>query len=243
MNKALNLKNWNRGGNHYVLNATSSNRWVGFQETVIEKLKTKFGDDFFLVIQTNRNKEDDYFNIPFRKLKHLFTEEHKTTGKFPNRWTATIINDQFLMHSNSQLAVDIKENYGNQHIAQDSDVLKQIEDDLKNYEIENEYFEGERKYRLSSFYERNPKLRAAVIKAHGFVCKACGFDFEKKYGTHGIGFIEVHHLKPVCELKASTKVCPVNDMTVLCSNCHRILHRKKNEILSVDDLKCLISEK
>ena len=29
MNKAKELKNWRRGGNHYVLRATSDNKWVG----------------------------------------------------------------------------------------------------------------------------------------------------------------------------------------------------------------------
>ncbi|SDU67009.1 hypothetical protein [Desulfobacula phenolica] len=68
MNKAFKFKNWNTGGKHYVLNATSHNKWVGFQKSVIEKLKKKFGDDFYLVIWTDRQKDNDFFNIPFKKL-------------------------------------------------------------------------------------------------------------------------------------------------------------------------------
>ncbi|SRR6266545_800488 len=113
MNKALEFENWRKGGNHYVKRATSNNKWVGFQESVIKELRSKSGDDFFLVIWTSESRENDFYKIPFRKVKHLFTEKHKTTGKYPDRWTAIIWEDQFLMHSNSQLAVDIKADYGN----------------------------------------------------------------------------------------------------------------------------------
>ena len=39
--------------------------------------------------------------------------------------------------------------------------------------------------------------RRKAIEIHGSTCIACGFDFEKTYGTHGKGFIEVHHIKPL----------------------------------------------
>jgi predicted HNH restriction endonuclease len=242
MNKALDFKNWNSSGKHYVLKATSPNKWIGFQESVIIYLKKKFGDDFFLVIWTDRGKENDFYNIPFKKLKHLFTDKHKTTGKFTQRWTATILNGNFLMHSNSRLAVDIREDYGNAHIVDENSASKIIDNDLINFEIENEYFEGEKKQRLSNFYERNHKLRVAAIKAHGFVCKVCGFDFKKFYGVYGNGFIEVHHLKPVSKLEESTKVCPINDMTVVCSNCHRMLHRSNDHTLTIEELRGFLSQ-
>jgi predicted HNH restriction endonuclease len=239
MNKAKEFKNWRRGGNHYVLRATSDNKWVGFQETVINALQSKFKDDFYLVIWTDGNKENDFYKIPFRKVKHLFTEQHKTTGKYPDRWTAIIWEDQFLMHSNSQLAVDIKGDYGNLHSG-NNEIEDQINEDLADLELENEYFEGQKKSRLSSFYERNPKLRLAAIKIHGLSCKVCGFDFKDFYGGHGAGFIEVHHLKPVSTLEASTKLSPENDMTVVCSNCHRMLHRNRDMVLTPAQLKALL---
>lgn len=239
MNKATEFDNWRRGGNHYVLRATADNKWVGFQESVINILKSKFEDDFYLVIWTSANKENDFYKIPFRKVKHLFIEQHKTTGKYPNRWTAIIWEDQFLMHSNSQLAVDIKADYGNFHNGNGA-IEAQINEDLAALELENEYFEGQKKSRLSNFYERNPKLRLAAIKIHGLVCKICGFNFNDFYGEHGIGFIEVHHLKPVSTLEISTKLSPENDMTVVCSNCHRMLHRNKDIVLTPAELKDLL---
>lgn len=88
-------------------------------------------------------------------------------------------------------------------------------------------------------YERNAFNRARAIEIHGAVCKACGFDFEKTYGEHGRGFIEVHHIHPVSLLKEETVIDPANDLIPLCSNCHRMIHRKKGEVLDVDKLKAI----
>lgn len=111
MNRALDIKNWSDRGNNYVLKASADNKWSGFQDSVITKLISSFDDKFNIVIWTDEQNEDDYYCIPFEVLRHLFIDEHKTTGKYPNRWTAVILNHQFLMHSNSELAVDISSYY------------------------------------------------------------------------------------------------------------------------------------
>lgn len=111
MNRALYLKNWSEGGNNYVLKASADNKWSGFQESVVTKITTLYGDNFNIVIWGDKQNENDYYCIPFKLLKHLFADELKTTGKYPNRWTAVILNHQFLMRSNSALAVDIASYY------------------------------------------------------------------------------------------------------------------------------------
>ncbi|NVN92477.1 MAG: HNH endonuclease [Desulfuromonadales bacterium] len=103
--------------------------------------------------------------------------------------------------------------------------------------FEEEHFEGQQRERYSSYYERDPRLRAKAITLHGTTCVACGFDFEKKYGEYGKDYIEVHHIKPVSELGGNTRINPQTDMAVLCSNCHRIVHRKRERVLSIDELK------
>lgn len=76
--------------------------------------------------------------------------------------------------------------------------------------------------------ERNRKLAAKVKKLQGYTCKACGFNFEKAYGALGADFIEAHHLTPLSELKGDTVLLdPRYDFSVLCSNCHRMIHRSE----------------
>ena len=179
-NKALNLKNWRQGGKYYCLNATSHNKWVGFQESVIKKLKAQYGSNFFLVVWSDKNIENDFYCIPFNKVEFLFIEKYKTSGKYNHRWTGTIKNHQFMMRDNNRLAVDVSKYYGKLY-AQD-DIEKRIIEDLSAFKHEDEHFkEGEKKYRYTSFYERDPKLRAEAVRFHGkdgVRCKVCGFDFE-----------------------------------------------------------------
>jgi 5-methylcytosine-specific restriction protein A len=107
--------------------------------------------------------------------------------------------------------------------------------DLGSLLVEEGYLEGQKSQRFTGYYERNPKLRAAAILHHGTKCMVCNFDFEKVYGEHGAGYIEVHHLRPVSSLQELTKIDPKTDMAVVCSNCHRMIHRKKDKILSLED--------
>ncbi len=113
--------------------------------------------------------------------------------------------------------------------------------DLEAIAHEETRVEGKQRERFINYYERDPKLRSDAILFHGTKCKVCNFDFEDKYGDRGKNFIEVHHLKPVSELEGETIVDPKTDMTVVCSNCHRMIHRKKNDVLSVEELKRMIS--
>jgi len=83
-----------------------------------------------------------------------------------------------------------------------------------------------RKLREHKRIERNRKLAHRAKQAQGYVCKACGFDFELKYGGIGREFIEAHHLTPLSELRGQRLTLdPKNDFSVLCSNCHRMIHR------------------
>ncbi len=99
--------------------------------------------------------------------------------------------------------------------------------------------DGKKKQRFSSYYERNPYHRDKAIENHGLSCMVCNFNFEEVYGERGKGFIHVHHNKPLSE-SGETKINPKTDMSVLCPNCHAMIHRRKNHTLTLEDLKKLI---
>lgn len=104
--------------------------------------------------------------------------------------------------------------------------------------------EGGLKVIVSVVYERNARLRNLAVKAHGYKCIVCGFDFTAAYGDWGAGFAEVHHIVPVSESGKEKKVVdPERDLVVVCTNCHRMMHRKKGITLSVDELKSKIQAK
>jgi predicted HNH restriction endonuclease len=115
-----------------------------------------------------------------------------------------------------------------------------VEEDLDSLSAEEEYSEGEKSKRFVNYYERNRRLNIAARGIHGTKCMVCGFDFEQRYGERGSGYIEVHHLNPISSFTEETKVNPKTEMAVVCSNCHRMIHRKKDEVLSMDQIKEII---
>lgn len=70
---------------------------------------------------------------------------------------------------------------------------------------------------------------------------ACGFNFEKTYGKLGGGYIHVHHNKPISE-SGPTFINPRTDMSVLCPNCHAMVHRNKKCTLSLAELIAILKE-
>lgn len=109
---------------------------------------------------------------------------------------------------------------------------------------EKEYSEGRIAYRKHRTRERKPELiKDAKVrfmrKNNGrLYCEACGFDFLEVYGERGKDFIEGHHTKLVSELSEGDKT-RVEDIAMLCSNCHRMVHRKP--ILTVKELFNLLN--
>jgi len=45
-------------------------------------------------------------------------------------------------------------------------------------------------------------------------------------GEIGLGFIEAHHVFPISQLTEETDT-KIEDLALVCSNCHRMLHRKR----------------
>jgi len=91
--------------------------------------------------------------------------------------------------------------------------------------------EGKEKYILHKSKERNNELVRKVKelnskKDNKLSCQICGFSFLDKYGEIGKGFIEAHHTFPISELKEETNT-KIEDLAMLCSNCHRMVHRRR----------------
>lgn len=107
------------------------------------------------------------------------------------------------------------------------------DEDLEQDEPEMEGFEGQLKRRFVQHRRREKglrelKIREALRKNNGrLVCEVpnCGFDFFQVYGEIGEGYAEVHHKLPLSQLPPEGKGTVLEDLAVVCSNCHSIIHR------------------
>jgi 5-methylcytosine-specific restriction protein A len=59
------------------------------------------------------------------------------------------------------------------------------------------------------------------------------------YGPAGDGVIECQHTKPVHTLRAGQRT-KLDDLALVCSNCHRMIHRRKQR-LTMDELRALLA--
>jgi 5-methylcytosine-specific restriction protein A len=84
-----------------------------------------------------------------------------------------------------------------------------------------------RRYKMHRRIERNPRAAKEAKKHHGVRCQVCRLQFDERYGELGRGFIEAHHLRPISSLEEGAAVSydVATDFAVLCSNCHRMIHR------------------
>ena len=116
-----------------------------------------------------------------------------------------------------------------------------------DFEIkDDEIKEGRKRLVTHIQYERNPSLikekkDKAFQKNKMLNCEVCGFSFLYTYGEVGIGFIEAHHIKPLSEREGEEEeVTKVKDLALVCSNCHKMLH-KGDPAYSIEELKDKIS--
>ena len=92
---------------------------------------------------------------------------------------------------------------------------------------------------------RNSKI-VQLAKAHALntnngrlKCECCSFDFLDFYGQIGITFIECHHK---IHISTGERITKIEDLALVCSNCHRMLHRRLEDgnYHDIDSLKKVI---
>lgn len=201
-------------------------------------------EEAFASSKDNRISETEYV----RNLQdnHSFTREVDPTGNdFTKYLFKSSIDDvrntvpnEFLFdfdrgyNWNYELTVRIRENTG------------EFNEDNETVQIETgSHSEGRRLKYYTTRYERNSRNRAEAIRIHGTKCMVCGFDFEEVYGELGKGYIEVHHIKPLSSQDEEVEINPATDLICVCANCHRMLHRFRDYIISIEEIKARIEQR
>ena len=118
--------------------------------------------------------------------------------------------------------------------------------------IENDpfAFEGERKLEIHKSIERNRKLRyqklSSFLEKHGkLFCELCHFNFIESYPFLSTDIIEVHHIIPLASLSKKA-IVKLNDLMLLCSNCHFAVHQgdaEENLLMAMDHFEATRRDK
>jgi len=101
--------------------------------------------------------------------------------------------------------------------------------------------EGRRRLVLHLQRERNQTVvRNKKKQAASLDCEICGFSFRRVYGRAASDYCEIHHLLPLSEVEHTTRT-RMEDLAILCANCHRVVHLR-NPPYTLNEVKSLLAK-
>ena len=202
------------------------------------------GED--LEILAGRN--DDKFSQKVRNLKAHNTFERYDVAKYKDG-IVTITNKglKYLEENMDKLRYLLVNDFQWDDLKEGLDIVDKSVKEKRKIEVFDETItiqEGVKRIVETKVYERSSTLRKIAIdhytKNGDILCDACNFSFNKFYGEIGKGYIEIHHIKPIFKYEDEeldkTIESALNNVTPLCSNCHRMIHRNWKNPLQVDFL-------
>ena len=176
-----------------------------------------------LVILDGRS--DDKFSQKVRNLKSHNTLDRKGLAVFRDgRFHITLAGREYIRDHKAVFEAVTKQGFTI------SDRKQLAENDYASLLIE----EGAAVRLPKKVFERSQKLteyaRAAYANSEGqILCAGCGFEGGARYGTGGLGLIEMHHVKPLYLSDGQTEKKQLHEalagIVPLCPNCHRMVHR------------------
>jgi ribosomal protein L20 len=83
---------------------------------------------------------------------------------------------------------------------------------------------------------RSRRLRELALERARGVCAACGRNYSTVLGGLGCAVLEVHHRKQLAASR-SPRVTRVQDLAVVCANCHRLIHINPRKPIPVEELR------
>ncbi len=213
-------------------------------------------DDYFLYKSGYSRKEAIQKHNPYKENGVLLINYHIKQAEFYrtdwNTFCLLIDGRTFTRQGepitdiNIQLEEPLHQKRSNHESATSNannlEVKELLSDDINEIEeVEtNIHFrEGATSQTVINSYERNPQARKKCLEYYGTSCFICEFDFGKTFGKIGEGFIHVHHLKPISEIREEYEINPVEDMRPVCPNCHAIIHRR-DPVFSIEEMKALL---
>jgi predicted HNH restriction endonuclease len=69
----------------------------------------------------------------------------------------------------------------------------------------------------------------------------CGYSFGATYGNSAVGYIHVHHLKPLASIGEEYIIDPIKDLRPICANCHAVIHLRQPPY-SLEEIKDMLHD-
>ena len=194
------------------------------------------------------NRSDDKFSQKVRNLKSHKTFERLGYAEYKEGMFFLLDNGKIYLHENQDILkyllindfayIDIVNSLRTIGNSKQKKSLQVFDENLIIQEGIKVIIEKE-------VYLRSKQLRDYALtyydKHNGLNCFCCNFNFSTFYGKEiGEGFIEMHHKKPIFQYQGDDLIQTIKNavlnITPVCSNCHRMIHKYRKQPLQVDIL-------
>ena len=87
---------------------------------------------------------------------------------------------------------------------------------------------------------RSRQLRDIALGKSEGICCVCDVDYTRLLEGKGVRVLQVHHRKQLAATDAP-RVTHLNDLAVVCANCHMLIHINPKRALSIEALKKMLN--
>lgn len=84
--------------------------------------------------------------------------------------------------------------------------------------------------------ERNGALRHAALERAQGICEVCNTDFSRVLEGLGVRALQVHHRNQLA-LEDIPQLTRIEDLAVVCANCHALIHMNTKHAITVEKLR------
>ena len=110
------------------------------------------------------------------------------------------------------------------------------EEDISKLAMPAEAIEGALTEIRTFGRKRSQALRNAAFRRANGICAACGVDYSTVLGGLGLKVLQVHHCMQLSALEVP-RVTRLEDLAVLCANCHALVHATPERAMPVEELR------
>lgn len=193
-----------------------------------------------IVYRTPSGEERDHHVIPFRVISEMLAPESlKLQKNGTYRWNL-ILQDEKLHVSHRAGYEPIDQFLAARLIVEDEAAQPEERVNSERVQlrtVENEgVVEGIARETVVLSKSRSATLRKDVLRRSRGVCEACRVDFSTILNGRGLRALQVHHKRQLA-LQETPEITSLEDLAVVCANCHAIIHTNPKAAIPVEELR------
>lgn len=241
---AQRMKSQLEGQGEYVVLANLESGWFAINPNTWErrfaraKSLGRIGPNL-VVYRTRSGEERDHHLVPFEVIASMLSPESlKLQKNGTYRWNLTLADDR-LHVSHRKGFVSVESGLAARLLVEDQETepsgIERERISLRTRSYEG-IVEGIARESVVLSRSRSSALRREALRISGGVCACCGVDFSQLLNGRGLRALQVHHTKQLA-LRETPEATSLNDLAVVCANCHAIIHTDPKVAMKVEELR------